>query len=146
MAPPWHLRSSHLSTASVSCGTVPAFLCFLHFFCTTSVFSFFSFLCFLIFVVRSSFIRKASRQQLIRVFPKYTADTQRCDGPPSRLYIGVTDVTKNSRLFSVTSTTCYTLLKELVVVTAAVFSPPIDSSKHYSSPTHAVSVRADSSS
>ena len=39
--------------------------------------------------------------------------------------IGVTDVTRNRRLFAVTSTTCSTLLKELVVVTA-VFSPPID--------------------
>ena len=60
--------------------------------------------------------------------------------------MGMTDVIKNSSLFAVTSTTCPTLLKELVVVTAAVFSPPIDSSKHYSSPAHAVSVRADSSS
>ena len=33
--------------------------------------------------------------------------------------IGVTDVTKNSRLFAVTSTTCFTLL-------LAVFFPPID--------------------
>ena len=52
--------------------------------------------------------------------------------------IGVTDVTRNRRLFAVTSTTCSTLLKELVVVTA-VFSPPIDI-KHYSSPAHPVSV------
>ena len=41
--------------------------------------------------------------------------------------IGVTDVTRNSRLlnFAVASTACSTLLKELIVVTA-VFSPPID--------------------
>ena len=58
--------------------------------------------------------------------------------------IGVTDVTRNRRLFVVTSTTCSTLFKELVVVTA-VFSPPIDI-KHYSSPAHTGSVRADSSS
>ena len=35
--------------------------------------------------------------------------------------IGVTDVTKNSRLFAAISATCSALLKELV----AVFSPPI---------------------
>ena len=35
--------------------------------------------------------------------------------------IGVTDVIKNSGLFAVTSTTCSTLLEQLV----AVFSPPI---------------------
>ena len=52
--------------------------------------------------------------------------------------IGVTDMTRNSHLFAVSSTTCSTLLKELVVVTA-VFSPPIDI-KHYSSPAHPVSV------
>ena len=34
---------------------------------------------------RLVFIRKASCQQLIGIFPKYTADTQPCDGPPSRL-------------------------------------------------------------
>ena len=34
----------------------------------------------------SVFVRKASRQQLIRIFPEYTADTQPCDGPPSRPY------------------------------------------------------------
>ena len=36
--------------------------------------------------------------------------------------IGVTDVTKNSRLFAVTSTTCSTLLK----LVTAVFAPPVD--------------------
>ena len=36
--------------------------------------------------------------------------------------IGVTDVTKNNRLFAVTSTTCSTLLQQL----GALFSPPID--------------------
>ena len=116
------------------------FFAFSTFFCTTSVFSFFSFLCFLIFVVPSLFIREGSRQQLSRIFPKYTADTQPCDGPPSRLYyfsvgIGVTDVTKNSRLFAVTSTTCSTLLKELVV---AVFSPPINIKQALYSPAHPV--------
>ena len=41
------------------------------------------------------------------IFPS-TADIQPCDGPPSRLYtifsldIGMTDVVKNSRLFTVT--------------------------------------------
>ena len=51
--------------------------------------------------------------------------------------IGVTDVTKNSRLFAVTSTTRSTLLKELV----AVLSQPIDTSKHCKVPhTQSVSV------
>ena len=56
--------------------------------------------------------------------------------------IGVTDVTKNSRLFAVTSTTSTTLLmiKELV----AVFSPPIDIKQALHSPAHPISVRADS--
>ena len=40
--------------------------------------------------------------------------------------IGVADLTKNSRLFAVTSTTCSTLVKELVRSLVAVFSPPID--------------------
>ena len=60
--------------------------------------------------------------------------------------IGVTDVTKNSRLFAVTSTTCSTLLKELVHSLIAVFSPPIDIKQALHSPAHPVSVRADSSS
>ena len=49
-------------------------------------FSHFFRFCSLIFAVPSLFIREASRQQLIRIFPKYTADTRPCDGPPSRLY------------------------------------------------------------
>ena len=61
--------------------------------------------------------------------------------------IGVTDVTRNSRLVAVTSTTCSTLLKELVVVTAAVFSPPIDIKQALQqSSTPSQCVRADSSS
>ena len=54
--------------------------------------------------------------------------------------IGVTDVTKNSRLFAVTPATCSTLLKSLV---GAVFSPPIDMKQALHSPAHPVSVRAD---
>ena len=49
-------------------------------------------------------------------FPS-TADTQPCDGPPSRRFFfrleyleGVADVTKNCRLFAATSTTCSMLL------------------------------------
>ena len=56
--------------------------------------------------------------------------------------IGVTDVTKGSRLLAVTSTTCSTLLKELV----AVLSPLIGIKRALHSPAHPVSVRADSSS
>ena len=59
--------------------------------------------------------------------------------------IGVTDVTKNSGLFAVTSTTCSTLLKELEVVTA-VFSPPIDIKQALQSSTPRRCVRADSPS
>ena len=51
--------------------------------------------------------------------------------------IGVTDVTKsNSRLFAATSTTCSTLLKELV----AVLSPPIDIKQTLVQHTQSVSV------
>ena len=90
----WHLPGlsevpSWTPPSSITCWTVPAFLCFLHFFYTSSVFSFFSFLCFLIFVVPSLFyytLRKARCQQLLMIFPKHTADTQPCDGPPSGLY------------------------------------------------------------
>ena len=59
--------------------------------------------------------------------------------------IGVTDVTRNSRLFAVTSTTCSTLLKELAVVTAAVLSLPIDIKQELQSSTPSQCVRADSS-
>ena len=48
--------------------------------------------------------------------------------------IGVTDVTKNSRLFAVTSTTCFTLL--LAVCLNCFFHPSTSSTP---------SVRADSS-
>ena len=67
-------------------GPFQLFFAFSTFFVLLPFFSFFSFLFFLIFVVPSLFIRKASRQQLIRIFPKYTTDTQPCDGPPSRLH------------------------------------------------------------
>ena len=50
--------------------------------------------------------------------------------------IVVTDVTKNSRLFAVTLTTCSTLLKQLV----AVFSPPIDIQQALVQHTQSVSV------
>ena len=50
--------------------------------------------------------------------------------------VGVADVTKNSRLFAVTSTTCSTFLKELVV-SLLCFLHPSTSSKHY---TQSVSV------
>ena len=40
--------------------------------------------------------------------------------------IGVTDVTKNSRLFAVTSTTCSMPVKQLRTAVTAVFSSPID--------------------
>ena len=86
LAPHWPLRSSRLSTASVY------YLLDLSSFSLLSPFFlyYFRFLIFfvslsLIFVVPSLFIRKASRQQLIRIFPG-TADTQPCDGPPSILY------------------------------------------------------------
>ena len=59
--------------------------------------------------------------------------------------IGVTEVTNNSRLFAVTSTTCSTLLKELVRSLVAVFSPPVDIKHALHSPAHQVSLRADSS-
>ena len=49
--------------------------------------------------------------------------------------IGVTDVTKNSRLFAVASTTCSTILKLV-----AVFSPPIDIKQALVQHTQSVSV------
>ena len=55
-------------------------------------------------------------------------------------------MTRNSRPFAVTSTTCSTLLNELVVVTAAVFSPPIDTKQALHSSTPSQCVRDDSSS
>ena len=89
LAPPWPLTSSHLNTASFYyLLDHSSFSLLSPLFCTTSVFSFFfvslfPHFCSSVFVY---IIRKASRQQLIRIFPKYTADTQPCDGPPSRLY------------------------------------------------------------
>ena len=59
--------------------------------------------------------------------------------------IGVTDVTRNSRPFAVTSTTCSTLSTKFVVVTA-VFSPPIDIKQALQSSTPSQCLRADSSS
>ena len=50
---------------------------------------------------------------------------------------GVTDVTKNSRLFAVTSTTCSTL--ELAVC-LELFFPPIDIQRALINPAHPVSV------
>ena len=50
--------------------------------------------------------------------------------------IGVTDVTKNSSPFAVTSTTCSTLLKEL----NSLFSPPIEIKRALHSPAHPQSV------
>ena len=52
--------------------------------------------------------------------------------------IGVTAVTRNSRLFAVTSTTCSTLLKQLLVT--AVFAPPIDIRQALVQHTQSVSV------
>ena len=51
----------------------------------------------------------------------------------------MTGVTKNSRLFAVTSTTCSTLLQQLVVTTA-VFAPPIDIQQALVQHTQSVSV------
>ena len=72
---------------------------------------------------------------VIFVFFPSTGDTQPCDGPPSRLYqvlfldwnVGVTDVTKNSRLCAVTSTTRSTLL--LLAVCVCFFHPSTSSTQ-----------------
>ena len=99
--------------------------------------------------MRSFFIRPAS-QQLIRSFPSIRLTLSPLTGrrPDYTIFsvdIGVADVTRNSRLFAVTSTTCSTLSKELVLVTA-VFSPPIDIKQALQSGTTSQCVRADSSS
>ena len=92
LAPPWPLTSSQVNTASVyyllnlsSFSLLSPFVSLLSsvLFC----FVFFVFFVSLFLLFRLLFIRKASRQRLIRIFPKYMADTQPCDGPPSRLYV-----------------------------------------------------------
>ena len=98
----------------------------------TSVLCFFS----SFFVVCSLFFTKPTPTTNNFVFSPRTTDTQPRDGPPSILLyyfsldtcIGVTDATKNSRHFAVTSTTCSTLFAVF-----KLFFPPID-------PAHAVSV------
>ena len=86
-------------------------------------------------------IRKANRQQqFIRIFQVQLTLSpvtgHRPDYTSFSVDIGVADVTKNSRLFAVNSTTCSTLLKQLV----AVFSPPIDIQQALVQHTQSVSV------
>ena len=72
------------------------------------MYEYFTFPFSLFFVVKSNEFIKPPTINL-DFFPS-TADNQPCDGPPSRLLeyyfsldIGATDVTKNSRLFAVTT-------------------------------------------
>ena len=149
----WHLPGlSQVNTRtpppSSTCWTFPASLCFRHFFCTF-VFSFFPFLFFLILCC-SVFVYTLNptaniNDDFFQVRLTLSPVTfRRPDYTIFSVDIGVTDVTKNSRLFAVTSTTCSTLLKLLLIV--AVFSPPIDIKQALVQHTHSSSVRADSSS
>ena len=142
MARPWALTSSHLNTASVQ---YLLDICIFSFLSPFFLYYFrvliFSFLCFLIFVVPSLLIRKASRQQLTRIFPSKRLTLSPVTGrrPDYTIFsvnIRVTDVTKNSLLFAVSSATCSTLLKEPV----PVFSPPIDMKQAHLTVQHTQSV------
>ena len=146
----WHLpgllTSFHLNTASFyylldlsSFSLLSPLFLYLRF----SHFFFFS----SFFVVPSLFIPNANRQQLIRIFPS-AADTQPCDGPPSRLYnfsvdIGVTDATKTSRLFCCHFNHMFHAFK-ILRSCCCVFSTHRRQAN--TSPAHPVSVRADLSS
>ena len=131
MAPPWPLTNFHVNTASFY------YLLDLSSFSLLSpLFLYdFRFLIFFVssfphFLVSSLFIRKASRQQQLGFFPSIRLTLSPVTGrrPDYYIYtmastifsvdIGVTDVTKSSRLFAVTSTTCSTLL-------GPVLTPPI---------------------
>ena len=130
MAPPWPLTSSHLTTARLLlAGPFQLFFAFYTFLYLSFLnFSFFFPHCLLFRLCL--YVRKANRQQLIT--PEYDffqlrltlspVTGRRPDDTIFSVDIGTTDVTENSPLFAVTSTTCSTLLKQVV----AVFSPPID--------------------
>ena len=134
----WHLPDlSQIPTwtppPSTTCWTFPAFFAFyIFFYCR--FFHFFR-LFFSFFVAPSLFIRKANRlQQVIRIFPvrltRSPVTGRRPDYTIFSVDIGVTEVTKNSRLFAVTSTTCSTLLKQLLRTQLLCFFHPSTSSKH----------------
>ena len=154
LTPHWPLTSSQLNTASVYYLLDLSSLSLLSpLFCTTSVLSFFSFLCSLIFVVLSLFIRKASRQQLIRIFPKYTADTQ----PLWRAAVQTIPVLVWISVWLTWPETAVSLLSlqphvprfwrnSYKIVVIALFSSPIDIKQALQSSTPSQCVRADSSS
>ena len=118
LAPPWPLTSSHLSTASVYylLETFPAFLCFLYFFVLRPFSHFFRFFVSSFLLFRLCLYVKPAANNKLGFFPSIRLTLSPVTGrrPDYTIFsvdIGVTDVTKNSRLFAVASTTCSTLLK-----------------------------------